>query len=244
MEVVVDRIIIKDGLEQRLAESFETALELADGIAIAESADPSGRRAEAAPQDEGSTKKKKLHPEEAPPGSAIGQPKGKHRAVSKGGTGPHRIIFSAKFACPVSGFTIDEIEPRLFSFNSPAGACPTCDGLGTQMVFDEDLVVPISSLALNKGAIAPWSKGTSPYYAQTLQALARAYKFKISTPWEELDTEAQEVVLFGTGERDVKFIYADGVRKFETVKPFEGVIPNLERRWRETDSAWVREDLS
>ena len=203
IEVVVDRIVIKAGLESRLAESFETALELADGIAIAESADKKDK--DGAPQ---------------------------------------RTIFSAKFACPVSGFTIDEIEPRLFSFNAPAGACPQCDGLGTEMIFDEELVVPDGALALNDGAIAPWSKGTSPYYAQTLQALARHYKFKITVPWDELSEEAQEVVLYGTGDEDIKFIYADGARKFETVKPFEGVIPNLERRWRETDSAWVREEMS
>ncbi|MAW81173.1 MAG: excinuclease ABC subunit A [Parvularcula sp.] len=232
IEVVVDRVVIKEGLQSRLAESFETALDLADGIAIAESADPSRRSLSAAPQDEGRGKKR-LHPEE--PAKA---------GVSKDEAGPHRIIFSAKFACPVSGFTIDEIEPRLFSFNAPAGACPQCDGLGTEMIFDEELVVPDGMLALNNGAIAPWSKGTSPYYAQTLQALARHYKFKITVPWDELPEEAQDVVLWGTDEEEVKFIYADGARKFETVKPFEGVIPNLERRWRETDSAWVREELS
>ncbi|VAW07176.1 Excinuclease ABC subunit A, partial [hydrothermal vent metagenome] len=201
--VVVDRIVIKKGIEQRLADSFETALELADGIAIAESADKKDAKGAAA-----------------------------------------HIIFSAKFACPISGFTIDEIEPRLFSFNAPAGACPTCDGLGTQMVFDEDLVVPDRALSLKKGAIAPWSKGTSPYYAQTLEALARKYKFKMTAPWDELDEDAQDVVLYGTGEEDVKFIYADGARRYEVVKPFEGVIPNLERRWRETDSSWVREEMS
>ncbi len=203
IEVVVDRIVIKEGVESRLAESFETALDLADGIAIAESAD---------------------------------------RKDDKGA--PERTIFSAKFACPVSGFTIDEIEPRLFSFNAPAGACPACDGLGTEMVFDEALVVPDGSAPLNDGAIAPWSKGTSPYYAQTLAALARKYKFKVTVPWDALDEEAQYVVLYGTGEDEVKFIYADGARKYEVVKPFEGVIPNLERRWRETDSSWVREELS
>lgn len=203
IEVVVDRVVIRDGVQSRLAESFETALELADGISIAESADKK--------DDEGA---------------------------------PQRTIFSAKFACPVSGFTIDEIEPRLFSFNAPAGACPSCDGLGTEMIFDEELVVPDGSKPLNGGAIAPWSKGTSPYYAQTLQALARHYKFKITVPWDELDNDARSVVLYGTGDEEVKFIYADGARKFETIKPFEGVIPNLERRWRETDSNWVREDMS
>ncbi|MCB9956723.1 MAG: excinuclease ABC subunit UvrA [Caulobacterales bacterium] len=198
IDVVVDRLIIKKGIESRLAESFETALGLADGIAIAESAS-----ADAA-----------------------------------------RIIFSAKFACPVSGFTIDEIEPRLFSFNAPAGACPACDGLGTEMVFDEELVVPDGDLALAKGAIAPWAKGQSPYYLQTLEALGRHYGFKTSSKWSDLDEEAQSVILYGTGEEEIRFVYQDGARKFETVKPFEGVIPNLERRWRETDSSWVREDLS
>ena len=206
IEVVVDRIIIKKGIESRLADSFETALDLADGIAIAESAD----------------KKPAENKDDA----------------------PQRTIFSAKFACPVSGFTIDEIEPRLFSFNAPAGACPACDGLGTEMVFDEDLVVPDLSATLKGGAIAPWSKGTSPYYAQTLEALGRKYKFKMSDAFEDLDEIAQYAVLYGTGETEIKFVYADGSRKYEVVKPFEGVIPNLERRWRETDSAWVREELS
>ena len=147
--------------------------------------------------------------------------------------------------CPESGFTIDEIEPRLFSFNAPAGACPSCDGLGTQMIFNEDLVVPDESLPLTKGAIAPWSKGQSPYYyRQTLEALAHHYGFDAETEWRNLDRIARDVILYGTGDEDVSFIYRDGSRKFETVKPFEGVIPNLERRWRETDSSWVREELS
>ena len=233
IDVVVDRIIIKKGLESRLAESFETALGLADGIAIAESASfvtpPS-----AAPQVVGPGKGKRLHPEEA------------RSAVTKGegAEAPHRIIFSAKFACPVSGFTIDEIEPRLFSFNAPAGACPKCDGLGTEMVFDEDLVIPDHALPLNKGAIAPWAKGQSPYYMQTLDALARQYKFKVTARWSDLKADQKNVILFGTGNEDVAFVYQDGARKFETVKPFEGVIPNLERRFRETDSAWVREEMS
>ncbi len=197
IDVVVDRVIIKPDIESRLAESFETALELADGIAIAESA---SKEAE-------------------------------------------RTVFSARFACPVSGFTIDEIEPRLFSFNAPAGACPSCDGLGTQMVFDDELVIPEQTLALNNGAIAPWSKGTSPYYAQTLEALAKHYKFKLTTPWKDLSKKAQSIILHGTGNQDIAFFYKDGARKYETVKPFEGVVPNLERRWRETDSSWVREEL-
>ena len=201
IDVVVDRIIIKPGIESRLAESFEQALELADGIAVAESAD-------------------------------------------KKAAEPKRTIFSAKFACPESGFTIDEIEPRLFSFNAPAGACPVCDGLGTEMVFDEELVAPDDDLTLAKGAIAPWSKGTSPYYQQTLEALGRHYGFKTSQKWGDLSDEQRTVVLYGTGDEDISFIYKDGSRKYETVKPFEGVIPNLERRFRETDSSWVREELS
>ena len=203
IDVVVDRVIIKPGIESRLAESFEVALELADGIAIAESANVKNDKGD-----------------------------------------PERTVFSARFACPVSGFTIDEIEPRLFSFNAPAGACPSCDGLGTEMIFDDDLVVPDPALALNNGAIAPWSKGTSPYYAQTLEALAKHYKFSLSKPWSDIDDIAKNIVLYGTGDEDISFIYKDGARKFETVKPFEGVIPNLERRWRETDSNWVREELS
>ncbi|MBI1365174.1 MAG: excinuclease ABC subunit UvrA [Alphaproteobacteria bacterium] len=203
IDVVVDRLIIKKGIEQRLAESFETALALADGIAIAESADRKTDKGEAL-----------------------------------------RIVFSAKFACPVSGFTIDEIEPRLFSFNAPAGACPSCDGLGTEMVFDEDLVIPDKDARLDKGAIAPWARGQSPYYMQTLEALAKRYKFKTSSKWSDLTAAQQDIILYGTGEEEVAFVYQDGARKFETVKPFEGVIPNLERRWRETDSAWVREDMA
>ena len=202
IDVVVDRIIIKPDIESRLAESFETALALTDGIAIAESA-----------------------------------------TRDDDDKDPERIVFSARFACPVSGFTIDEIEPRLFSFNAPAGACPACDGLGTQMVFDDDLVVPDNTLPLNNGAIAPWSKGQSPYYQQTLEALANHYNFKMDAPWSKLNKTAKHVVLYGTGDEEISFIYQDGTRKYETVKPFEGVIPNLERRWRETDSSWVREDL-
>ena len=203
IDVVVDRIIVKKGVESRLAESLETALALADGIAIAESADKKDDKGEA-----------------------------------------ERTVFSAKFACPVSGFTIDEIEPRLFSFNAPAGACPACDGLGTQMIFDEDLVVPDWDLPVTKGAIAPWSKGQSPYYRQTLEALAAHFKFKATSKWADLDDMARDVILYGTGDEEILFLYNDGSRKFETVKPFEGVIPNLERRWRETDSSWVREDLA
>jgi len=196
IDVVVDRIVVRDGLQSRLADSLETALGLADGIAIAEFAD-----------------------------------------------GGDRVTFSAKFACPVSGFTIEEIEPRLFSFNNPFGACPTCDGLGTKLHFDPALVVPDATLPLNDGAIAPWSKSSSPYYSQTLKCLARHFKFKVSVPFEDLAAEHQNVVLYGTGDEEVKMTYDDGRRKYSTTQPFEGVINNLARRWRETDSAWMREEL-
>jgi len=200
IDVVVDRLVVRAGLEQRLADSLETALGLTDGIAVAE------------------------------------------MATGKKDAAPKRIIFSAKFACPVSGFTIDEIEPRLFSFNNPFGACPTCDGLGTQLYFDADMVVPDPSKALRAGAIAPWSRSTSPYYTQTLDSLARHFKFSTATPWVKLKKEFRDVILFGSEEK-VTFTYDDGIRRYETTKPFEGVVPNMERRWRETDSAWVREEM-
>ena len=202
IDVVVDRIAVRPGLEQRLAEAFETALRLADGIAVAEFADET---------------------------EADGSPK--------------RLMFSQKFACPVSGFTIPEIEPRLFSFNNPFGACPTCDGLGSKLEFDPDLTVPDKDKSLRDGALAPWAKGTSPLYTQTLQALAAHYGFSMTTPWRKLPSDVQDRLLNGTGKEAIKFVYDDGLRRYETTKPFEGVIPNMERRWRETDSAWVREEL-
>lgn len=202
IDVVVDRVVVREGLGNRLADSIETALQLADGIAVAEFAD-----------------------------------------VEKGEKEAKRVIFSAKFACPVSGFTIEEIEPRLFSFNNPFGACPTCDGLGNQHYFDPDLVVPDERLSLRDGAVAPWSKTTSPYYQQTLESLARKFKFGMTKSWSTLSEAAQETVLYGSGKQEVTFVYDDGLRRYETKKPFEGVIPNLERRWRETDSAWVREEI-
>ncbi|WP_417469054.1 excinuclease ABC subunit UvrA [Maricaulis sp.] len=201
IDVVVDRLVIKPGLEDRLADSLETALRLADGLAIAEFADQSDEKGN-----------------------------------------PERLVFSEKFACPVSGFTIAEIEPRLFSFNNPFGACPACDGLGQSLKFDEDLVVPDRDKSLTNGAIAPWSRATSKLYQQTLQALAEHFGGDMFKPWRELPEAFRKVILFGTKE-DITFVYEDGLRKFETKKPFEGVIPNLERRWRETDSSWVREDL-
>ncbi len=197
IDVVVDRLVLKPGMEQRLADSFETALALADDISIIEMADGTGER----------------------------------------------ITFSAKFACPVSGFTIDEIEPRLFSFNAPTGACPACDGLGFEMQFSADLVVPDPTLPLDGGAVAPWSKSTSPYYQQTLEAVAKAYKATMHKPFNKLPKAAQNAILYGSATKKITFVYDDGVRRYENSKPFEGVIPNLTRRWRETDSSWVREEL-
>jgi excinuclease ABC subunit A len=207
IDVVVDRIVTKPGLEQRLADSLETALRLADGIAVAEWAD--------VPRNEN----------------------------GEGESEPRRLLFSEKFACPVSGFTISEIEPRLFSFNNPFGACPACDGLGHKLAFDPDLVVPDKDKTLHKGAVAPWARGPSPLYTQTLQALARHYGFSMDTPWHKLPAKAQAVVLNGSGSDKIKFVYDDNARRYEVSKTFEGVVPNLERRWRETDSAWVREEL-
>ena len=197
IEVVVDRLVVRDDLQQRLADSFETALELADGLAFAEDAD-SGER----------------------------------------------VTFSAKFACPVSGFTIDEIEPRLFSFNNPFGACPSCDGLGTQMFFDAELVVPDDRLALGEGAIAPWANSSSQYYRQTLESLAAHYGFDIKTPWTKLKKKHKDIILQGSGKTAVAMRYDDGKQDYEIKKPFEGVVPNMERRWRETDSSWIRDELS
>ncbi len=202
IDIVVDRIVTKAGLESRYADSLQTALGLADGIAVAEWAN-----------------------------------------IADGEKEPRRLTFSEKFACPVSGFTISEIEPRLFSFNNPFGACPACDGLGVKLAFDADLVIPDRDKTLHKGAVAPWSRGPSPLYTQTLQSLSRHYGFSMDVAWRDLPEKAQTVILRGTGSEKIKFTYDDNARKYEVSKAFEGVLPNLERRWRETDSAWVREEL-
>ncbi|HVY21675.1 MAG TPA: excinuclease ABC subunit UvrA, partial [Bauldia sp.] len=224
IEVVIDRVVVRGDIGTRLADSFQTALELADGLAIAEVADTKAEAAAAGP--------------------TAGKKKTSNAASAKADArDENRIIFSEKFACPVSGFTIPEIEPRLFSFNNPYGACPVCDGLGTERVIDPALVVPDDTRSLADNAVAPWAKSTSPYYQQTLEALARAYKFSTDTPWSDLPKKAKDVVLYGTGEDTVTFHYADGARTYRTTKTFEGVIPNLERRWRETDSQWMRDDI-
>ena len=156
----------------------------------------------------------------------------------------NRIMFSEKFACPVSGFTISEIEPRLFSFNNPFGACPACGGLGVEQKIDADLIIPDKSATLRKGAIAPWAKSSSHYYVQTLEALANFYRFTLDTKWKDLSKKVQDAILYGSGGDAIRFIYDDGMRAYETNKPFEGVITNLERRFRETESEWAREELN
>ncbi len=216
IDVVVDRIVVREGQATRLADSFETALQLADGIAFAELADK--------PLDEAQL-----------------------ASANMGRNETHeRIIFSQRFACPVSGFTIDEIEPRLFSFNNPYGACPSCDGLGTELRFERDLVVPDENLSMRQGAIVPWAKtGTaSPYYAQTLEAICAHHSVKMSDPWNELPEHVRDVILFGSGEEKISFTYDDGTRAYTTSKPFEGVVNNIQRRWQETESNWVRDELS
>ena len=202
IEVVVDRLVVAPDIAGRLAESFETALKLADGIALVEFADQ---------KEEDGT--------------------------------PRRITFSEKFACPVSGFTIAEIEPRLFSFNNPFGACPVCDGLGTEQKIDPDQIVPDPTLSLRDGAILPWSKTSAPYYQQTLQAVVKHYGASTGTAWNELPFDVQHAVLYGTDKTKIDFVYDDGLRQYKTSKVFEGVIGNLERRYKETESAGMREEI-
>ena len=199
IDVVVDRLVVKEGLETRLADSFRTALDLADGIAILETAPKDGE--------------------------------------------PERITFSENFACPVSGFTIPEIEPRLFSFNAPFGACPECDGLGVELFFDERLVVPDQNLKVYDGALAPWRKGKSPYFKQTIEAIAKHYEFDPNTKWKDLEPHVHQVFLYGSGKDEIPFRYDEGGRVYEVTRSFEGVIPNMERRYRETDSNWIREEF-
>ncbi len=199
IDVIVDRIVVREGMEQRLADSFRTALDLADGIAVLETASKEGE--------------------------------------------PEFHTFSEKFACPESGFTIPEIEPRLFSFNAPFGACPVCDGLGKELFFDERLVVPDVTLQIYDGALAPWRKGKSPYFLQTIESIAKHYEFDRKTPWKDLPKFVQQLFLYGSGDEEIPFRFDEGGRVYEVTRPFEGVIPNMERRYRETDSNWVREEF-
>ncbi|WP_343562603.1 excinuclease ABC subunit UvrA [Kiloniella sp. b19] len=197
IDVVVDRLVVREDIQSRLADSFETALNLSDGLAYVEDAK----------------------------------------------TG-ETTVFSARYACPVSGFTIDEIEPRLFSFNNPFGACPKCDGLGSTLYFDPELVVPDRNLSLKAGALAPWASTTSKYYMQTLNSLALHYGFSVEAAWKDLGKDVQEMLLYGSGKEIILMTYSDEKRSYQTERPFEGVIPNMQRRYRETDSDWVREELS
>ncbi|MBT2132596.1 excinuclease ABC subunit UvrA [Aliiroseovarius lamellibrachiae] len=199
IDVIVDRIVVREGMEQRLADSFRTALDLADGIAVLETAPKEGE--------------------------------------------PELHTFSENFACPESGFTIPEIEPRLFSFNAPFGACPVCDGLGKELFFDERLVVPDVTLQIYDGALAPWRKGKSPYFLQTIESIAKHYEFDRKTPWKDLPKHVQQVFLYGSGDAEIPFRFDESGRVYEVTRPFEGVIPNMERRYRETDSNWVREEF-
>ncbi|KPN62266.1 excinuclease ABC subunit A [Aliiroseovarius crassostreae] len=199
IDVVVDRIVVREGMAQRLADSFRTALDLADGIAVLETAPREGE--------------------------------------------PENFTFSENFACPESGFTIPEIEPRLFSFNAPFGACPACDGLGKELFFDERLVVPDVTLKVYDGALAPWRKGKSPYFLQTIESIAKHYEFDRNTPWKDLPKHVQQIFLYGSGGEEIPFRFDEGGRVYEVTRPFEGVIPNMERRYRETDSNWVREEF-
>ncbi|WP_417595402.1 excinuclease ABC subunit UvrA [Parasphingorhabdus sp.] len=280
IEVVVDRLVVREGLEQRLADSFETALRLADGLAFVDLADgtveealalasrASTGSARAAGEDD-SAAKKPVRPEPVEgPGVAEAQtpfvssavetrlstaleangqnpdsPQGKMKGT---GLPPNRIVFSERFACPVSGFTIEEIAPRLFSFNAPQGACPSCDGLGEKLHFDTQLIVPNPALSIKKGAVVPWAKSNppSPYYMQVLGSLARHFEFDLETPWNELSEHHRDVILNGTQGLPVTLRFQDGRKSYEVKKPFEGVVGNLKRRMLQTESAWMQEELA
>ena len=203
IDVVIDRLVINDDIKSRLADSFELATSLTDGLAVIEIQN------------------------------------------DKNNIETERVLFSANYACPVSGFTIEEIEPRLFSFNNPKGACNRCDGLGTQYFIDEELVIPDKNLSINDGAIAPWSKKStpSPYYFQTLYALSNHYDISLDIPWKALPKNFSNIILNGSEDEEIEFLYDDGSRTFKTKKPFEGIINNLKRRYRETDSNWMRNEI-
>ena len=217
IDVVVDRIVVRPDIAARLANSLEQALKLADGLAVAE-------LAETTPAEGAATTSKANR--------------------QRNQTAAERLTFSEKFACPVSGFTIPEIEPRLFSFNNPFGACPKCGGLGVEQHIDADLVIPDKERTLRKGAIAPWAKSSSPYYTQTLAALGKHYKFTLDTKWKDLPKKTQDAILYGSGDTELRFSYDDGMRAYDTKRAFEGVITNLERRYKETDSDWAREEIA
>ncbi|WP_353206923.1 excinuclease ABC subunit UvrA [Sphingorhabdus sp.] len=240
IEVVVDRIVVKDGIQQRLAESFEAALKLADGLAFVDLADTTVAELQTTKADSVPSTFGEARATFAPAPNVTGG------AMKGTGLPANRIVFSEKFACPVSGFTIAEIAPRLFSFNAPQGACPDCDGLGERQEFDPQLVVPNEHLSLKKGAIVPWAKSNppSPYYMQVLSSLAKAYGFSLDSTWEDLLPEQKLIILHGTGGMEVALTFKDGRKEYTVNKAFEGVIGNLNRRLLQTDSAWMREELS
>ncbi|OAN66902.1 excinuclease ABC subunit UvrA [Sphingomonas sp. TDK1] len=248
IEVVVDRLVVRDDIGTRLAESFETALKLAEGLAYVDLVDTTvealqgaGAVVREAPQTFAAEGQDGPHPNPSPEGEGLKKQKG----MKNTGIPDNRIVFSEKFACPVSGFTIPEIEPRLFSFNAPQGACPACDGLGEKLEFDEDLVVPNHDLSIKKGAVVPWAKSNppSPYYMQVLGSLAREFGFSLDTPWKDLPGEVKLIILHGTGGKAVTLTFVDGRKSYDVKKPFEGVIGNLNRRMLQTESAWMREEL-
>ena len=256
IDVVVDRVVVRPDIATRLADSLQTALHLADGLAVAEFADASssssppperGRSASEARRVGVQSAKQAPSPDRQgrsdPPLAGEGEEK-RTKLATAAASDANRLIFSEKFACPVSGFTIPEIEPRLFSFNNPFGACPACGGLGIEQRIDADLVIPDKDATLRKGAIAPWARSSSPYYMQTLQALGKHYRFALDTKWKDLPRKVQDAILNGSGEDAIKFVYDDGMRAYETKKPFEGVLTNLERRFRETESDWAREEIA
>lgn len=231
IEVVVDRLAVTPDMSTRLADSFEQALKLADGLAYVDLAD---------------TTVAALLPSPSGEGPGVGAIPKREATLKGAGIPENRIVFSEKFACPVSGFTIPEIEPRLFSFNAPQGACPACDGLGERQEFDPELVVPNEALSLKKGAVVPWAKSNppSPYYMQVLGSLAKEFGFSLETPWQDLAPEVKIIILHGTAGKPVTLRFVDGKKSYEVRKPFEGVIGNLNRRLLQTESAWMREELS
>jgi excinuclease ABC subunit A len=274
IDVVVDRLVVRPDVSTRLADSLEQALKLADGLAVAEfadasspppaggrhrqpsaadleerNADPEDRLRSAASRVGVSASGESEHPtpdrqrrSDPPPAGEGG--KKTTKLATAAASDANRLVFSEKFACPVSGFTIPEIEPRLFSFNNPFGACPKCGGLGVEQHIDADLVIPDKERTLRKGAIAPWAKSSSPYYVQTLTALGKHYRFTLDTKWKDLPKKTQDAILYGSGDTEIRFSYDDGMRAYDTKRVFEGVITNLERRFRETDSDWAREEIA
>jgi len=256
IDVVVDRVVVRADIATRLADSLEQALKLAEGLAIAELADapqaappPERGRTNAKRSGGGQSAGASTDPSPAlradPPLSGEGERfADRAKANRQRNETAERLVFSEKFACPVSGFTIPEIEPRLFSFNNPFGACPKCGGLGVEQHIDADLVIPDKDRTLRKGAISPWAKSSSPYYVQTLTALGKHYKFTLDTRWKDLPKKTQDAILYGSGDTDIRFSYDDGMRAYDTKRPFEGVITNLERRYKETDSDWAREEIA